>query len=125
MESCLQTGLSDTGLNSPTAATEGRSSPQGRLNERSLFPRNVPLGHEISREEPLGRLLGVSLWEGQKLFIVRLAAVRLGFSEGIGNRWSKGDGRDLRVSLHRVRIRVETPVAQYQRDLPMEVSQAV
>lgn len=35
--------ISDSGLGSPTRATKDKSSPQGRLNGRRLFPRKVPL----------------------------------------------------------------------------------
>lgn len=37
--------ISDPELSSSTEATRGRSSPQGSLNERSLFPNIAPLGH--------------------------------------------------------------------------------
>lgn len=41
--------ISEPELSSSTAAMEGRSSPQGGMNERSLFPRTVPLGHSQQR----------------------------------------------------------------------------
>lgn len=56
--------VNDPGLSSSTAATQGRSSPQGRLNEWSLFPRNVPLG-TFSRKEPLEILYYLGSFSGK------------------------------------------------------------
>lgn len=47
--------------------------------------------------EPPGMLLRFSLWERQKVRILRLVPVRLGFFEETGNPWSTGEGSSASV----------------------------